>query len=83
MVTEPIDESPYVCSVMTRVSAATFLEKSQAAHSEALNKVFNAADSLFNSPVCEAVYCFFRSLLALRVSGYYGQTNKEKIHDYR
>ncbi len=23
------------------------------------------ADSLFNSPVCEAAYCFFRSLLAL------------------
>ncbi len=35
------------------------------------------------SPVCEEACCFFCSLLALRVNGYYGQTNKEKIDDYR
>ncbi len=39
----------------------TFPEKSQEVHSQA----FNSTDSLFNSPVCEAVCCFFRSLLAL------------------
>ncbi len=43
----------------------------------------NATDSLFNSPVCEAPYCFFRFLLVSRVNGYYGRTNKEKIDDYR
>ncbi len=26
---------------------------------------------------------FFRSLLAFRVNGYYGRTNKEKVNDYR
>ncbi len=51
--------------------------KSQVAHSSAFNKAFNATDSLFNSPVCEAVYCFFRSLLALRVNGNYCRTNIE------
>ncbi len=58
-------------------------KKLQAAHSLAFNKTFNATDSLFNSPVCEAVYCIFWSLLALWVNGYYGRTNKEKIDDYR
>ncbi len=66
---------------MTWVSVATFLEKSQAAHSSAFHKAFNATDSLFNSPVCEAACCFFRSLLALRVNGYYGRTNGQKIDD--
>ncbi len=42
-----------------RPRVATFPEKSQAAHSETFNKAFNAADLLFNSPVCEAPYCFF------------------------
>ncbi len=48
----------------------------------AFNKAFNATDSLLTSPVCEAVYCLFQSLLALLVNGYYGQTNKEKVDDY-
>ncbi len=52
--------------------------KSQAAHSLA----FNAADSLFNSPVCEAAYCFFPVSVS-RVNGYNGSKNKEKITDYR
>ncbi len=47
------------------------------------NEAFNATDSLFNSPVCGAAYCFFASLLVLRVNGYYVQTNKEKVDDYR
>ncbi len=67
------------CGITTRVSVATFLEKSQVLHSLA----FNATDSLFNSPVCEVVCCFFRSLLALGVNGYYGRTNKEKTDGYR
>ncbi len=46
------------------MSAATFTEKSQAAHSYAFNKAFNVTDPLFNSPVCEAAYCFFWSGLA-------------------
>ncbi len=46
-------------------------------------KAFNAIGSLFTSPVCEAAYCFFRSLLVLWVNCYYGWTNKEKIKDYR
>ncbi len=43
------------------------------AHSSA----FNATDSLFKSPVCEATCCSFRSLLALQVNCYCGQTNKD------
>ncbi len=65
-------------SIMTRESAATFPEKSQAAHCYAFNKAFNATDN-FNSPVCEAAYCFFPSLLALRVNGYHGRTNKQLL----
>ncbi len=72
-----------ICSIRTQVSEATFLEKSQVAHSLAFNKAFNATDSLFDSPVCEAACCFFRSLLVLQVNGYYGWTNKEKVDDYR
>ncbi len=74
---------PMAHCIMTRVSAATFPEKSREAQSLAFNKAFNATDSLFNSPVLEAAYLFFRSLLALRVNGYYGWTNKEKVDDYR
>ncbi len=58
---------------------ATFSEKSQAAQSQAFNKAFSAADSLFDSPVCEAAYCFFRPLLALQVNGYYGWTKKRSM----
>ncbi len=45
--------------------------------------IFNPTDSLFNSPACEAAYCFFWSLLALRVNSYHGRTNKEKIDSHR
>ncbi len=79
----PLMKACSICSVMTRVSVATFPEKSQAAHIKAFNKAFNATDSLFNSLVCEAAYCFFQSLLTLWVNGYYGRTNKEKIDDCR
>ncbi len=61
----------------------TFPEKSRAAYSEPFNEAFDATNSLFNSPACEAVYCFFWSLQVLRVNGYYVRTNKEKIDDYR
>ncbi len=44
-----------ICSITTQVSVATSLDKSQAVHSLA----FNTTDSLFNSPVCETVNCFF------------------------
>ncbi len=79
----PTDESPCICSITSSVSAATFPEKSKAAHSLAFNKAFNATDSLFNSPVDEAVHCFLQSVLLLWVNSYYGRTNKGKIDDYR
>ncbi len=79
----PLMKACSVCSITIRVSAATFPEKSQAAHSSAFNKTFNATDSLFISPVCEVACCFFWSLLALWVNCYYKRTNKEKIDDYR
>ncbi len=72
----PTDES-CICSITTRV--VTFLEKSQMAHSLA----FNTTDSLFNSPACEAAYCFSQSLQVLWENAYYARTNKEKIDDYR
>ncbi len=37
---------------------------------------------LTQQTLCEAPYCFFRSLLALRVNCYYDRTNKENIDDY-
>ncbi len=66
------DESLCICSITTRVVLATFLEKSQVAHSWA----FNATDSLFNSPVC-VWSSFFRSLLAVWVNCYYGKQTKK------
>ncbi len=50
-------------------------------HLQYYDPAFNSADSLFNSPVFEAVYCFFRSLLALWENSNYGRTNKEKVDD--
>ncbi len=38
---------------------------------------------LFNSLVCEVACCFLRSLLVVRVNGYNGCTNKEKVDHYR
>ncbi len=37
MVTEPTDESPRIYSITSRVSRATFPEKSQAAHKEKID----------------------------------------------
>ncbi len=79
----PLIKACSICSIMTRVSVATFPEKSQAAHSSTFNKTFNATDSLFSWAGCEAACCFFWSLLALWVNGYYGRTNKEKVDDNR
>ncbi len=76
MVIEPVAHwwKPF-CSITTRVLAATFSEKSQAAHSLAFNKAFNLTDLLCNS--------LFATLLALWVNAYYGQINKEKTDNYR
>ncbi len=79
----PLMKACSICSIMTRVLVATFQEKSQVANSLAFNKTFNTTDSLFNSPVCEVAYCFFRSLLALRVNCCCDWTNKVKIDGYR
>ncbi len=41
---------------------------------------FSATDLLINSPACVTRRTvFFQSLLVLRVNGYYGWTNKEKV----
>ncbi len=77
----PLIKACSICSITTRVSAATFPKKSQVSHSSALNKAFNATDSLFNSSVCRAVYCFFLVSASIVSKQLLWRTNKEKIDD--
>ncbi len=75
----PLMKACCICSITTRMSAATFLEKS-------VTLLMQQTLSSTHLCVCVCVKrraVFFQSLLALWVNGYYGeQTNKQKISDY-
>ncbi len=75
----PTDGQPATFAVLWPGCQRWNSENSEAVHSSA----FNTTDSLFSSPVCEAAFCFFWSLLVLWVNCCYGRTNKVKIDDYR
>ncbi len=72
MVTEPVVHWWKPLHLRYYVSTATFPEKN---HKQRRARLLTQQT---HSSVCEVAYSFFRSLLALRINGYYGRKNKEK-----